>query len=25
MTLTVGAHTYYQPGKAVSITKKVVK
>lgn len=25
MTLTVNAHTYYQPAKSVSITKKVVK
>ncbi|HVX47973.1 MAG TPA: hypothetical protein VHA05_01305 [Candidatus Saccharimonadales bacterium] len=25
MTVTVTAHTYYQPGKAVSITKKVIK
>ena len=25
MTLTIGAHTYYQPAKSVSITKKVVK
>lgn len=25
MTLTVDAHTYYQPGKSVNITKQVVK
>ena len=25
MTLTVNAHTYYQPGKSVNITKQVVK
>ncbi len=25
MSLTVNAHTYYQPGKSVNITKKVVK
>ena len=25
MTLTVNAHTYYQPAKAVSITKQVIK
>jgi hypothetical protein len=25
MTLNVNAHTYYQPAKDVSITKKVVK
>lgn len=25
MTLTVNAHTYYQPGKSISITKQVVK
>ena len=25
MTLTVNAHTYYQPAKSVSITKKVIK
>lgn len=25
MTLTINAHTYYQPGKSVSITKKVIK
>lgn len=25
MSLTVNAHTYYQPGKSLSITKKVVK
>lgn len=25
MTLTVDAHTYYQPGKSLSITKQVVK
>jgi hypothetical protein len=25
MTMTVNAHTYYQPGKSVSITKQVVK
>ena len=25
MTITVTAHTYYQPGKSVSITKKVIR
>jgi hypothetical protein len=25
MTLTVNAHTYYQPGKSVNITKQVIK
>ncbi|HEX4775062.1 MAG TPA: hypothetical protein VH234_06115, partial [Candidatus Saccharimonadales bacterium] len=25
MTITINAHTYYQPAKAVSITKQAVK